>query len=335
MLGMRAILTLLSLTAVILSAEPPTAEISNGKIKARIYLPDAVDGFYKGTRFDWSGVIYQLEAEGHRFYGPWFTKRSDTVRDFIYEGDDIVVGPCSSSMGPAEDFRPLGYDAAKPGGTFIKIGIGVLRKADDKPYEGFRLYQIVDPGTWKVQKKADSIEFTHTVKDPATGYAYVYTKTLQLAKGKSELIMSHSLKNTGEKAIETTVYNHNFLVLDGKGPGVGTAVTFPFAVSTKRPPAAQLAALEGNSVVFKKDLVEKDTVFLPVDGFGAGVSDHEIRVENSVLKAGVAINGDQPLHSVNLWSIRSNVSVEPFVAVKAVPGSEFRWTNRYRYYTLP
>src|SRR5438309_5820121 len=52
----------------------PEAEIDNGVLKVRFYLPDARKGFYRGTRFDWSGVIGSLEYKGHRYYGPWFTK---------------------------------------------------------------------------------------------------------------------------------------------------------------------------------------------------------------------------------------------------------------------
>jgi hypothetical protein len=37
-------------------------------------------------------------------------------------------------MGPADEFRPLGYDAAKPGGTFVKIGVGMLKRTDEKAY---------------------------------------------------------------------------------------------------------------------------------------------------------------------------------------------------------
>lgn len=32
----------------------PQAELSNGVLRAKIYLPDAEKGFYRGTRFDWA-----------------------------------------------------------------------------------------------------------------------------------------------------------------------------------------------------------------------------------------------------------------------------------------
>src|SRR3954469_7494680 len=87
----------------------PTAEISNGKPRALLYLPDAHRGFYRSTRFDWSGVIGSLEYKGHQFYSPWFTKTDPSVRDFIYKGTDIIASAQSSMVGPAEEFsRPQG-----------------------------------------------------------------------------------------------------------------------------------------------------------------------------------------------------------------------------------
>ncbi len=48
----------------------PEAQISNGQIRAKLYLPDARRGFYRSTRFDWSGVIASLEYNGHQVLRP-------------------------------------------------------------------------------------------------------------------------------------------------------------------------------------------------------------------------------------------------------------------------
>jgi hypothetical protein len=333
---MRIPLLILLLSAVAAAgAEAPGAEISNGKIRVRVYLPDGVNGYYRGTRFDWSGVIQELEAEGHRYYGPWFTKRNPAIRDFTYEGEEIVAGACSSTMGPADEFRPLGYEAAKAGGTFVKIGVGALRRPDDGAYDAWRLYEVANGGRWSVRRKADSIAIEQVLTDGPSGYGYVYTKTLRLVKGKSEMVMSHRLRNTGRQAIATTVYNHNFLIVDGKGPEAGTSITMPFAVRSARPPKGELAEIAGNRIVYKKTLTGKDVVSCPVEGFGNLAADHAFRIENGTRTAGMSVQGDRPLRSINLWSIRSNVSVEPFIAVDAGPGQTFTWTNTYRYYALP
>ena len=78
----------------------PEAQISNGHITAKLYLPDAQRGFYRSTRFDWSGVIASLEYRGHQFYAPWFTGTDPSVRDFVYRGTDIIVSAQSGIVGP-------------------------------------------------------------------------------------------------------------------------------------------------------------------------------------------------------------------------------------------
>ena len=151
------------------------------------------------------------------------------------------------------------------------------------------------------------------------------------------MVMRHTLKNTGKKPIETSVYNHNFLVLDGKAPGPGAVISVPFAIRSKRPPNAVLATIDGNRVIYKKTLTGRDVVTGPIEGFSSNPADHEIKIENSALKAGMSLKGDRPLESINLWSIRSNISVEPFIAISVAPGKEFSWSTTYRYYnyTLP
>jgi len=47
----------------------PQTEITNGLIRATIYLPDAKTGYYQGTRFDWSGNMVSLEYSGHNISG--------------------------------------------------------------------------------------------------------------------------------------------------------------------------------------------------------------------------------------------------------------------------
>ena len=43
-------------------------------MRAKLYLPDAQQGYYRATRFDWSGQIASLESQGHNYFGQWFEK---------------------------------------------------------------------------------------------------------------------------------------------------------------------------------------------------------------------------------------------------------------------
>jgi hypothetical protein len=318
----------------LLAADLPQAEIGNGQIRVKIYLPDAQNGYYRATRFDWSGVVYSLQYHGHDYYGPWFQKTDPKVHDFVYRGPDIVAGPCTAITGPVDEFAPLGWDEAKPGGSFIKIGVGALRRPDAGQYDNYKLYEIIDSGKRTIKNDHESIEFTHEVADASSGYAYTYRKTLRLTEGKPEMVMEHSLKNTGSRAIRTRVYNHNFLVLDGQPPGPGFVITVPFQIQTRRPPTKELAEIRGNQIIYLKTLENRDIVTTPLGGFSDSPKDNDIRVENSRLGAGMRIAADRPLSSESLWSIRTVLAMEPFVSLSIEPGNEFAWKSTYNYYIL-
>jgi hypothetical protein len=302
-----------------------------------LYLPDAQHGYYRGTRFDWSGVIASLAYKGHNYYGPWYSRIDPRVHDFQYEGAEIVASTCSGIPGPVEEFQTnhsaLGWDEAAVGGTFIKIGVGVLRK-DRAEYDFVKRYEIVDPGKWSVRTHPDSVEFTQELTESTTGYGYIYSKTVRLVAGKPEMVLEHRLKNTGRRAIQTSVYNHNFLVLDQQPPGPDFSLTLPFQIHSPKPPDKDLAEIRGNQVVYLKALANQEVVSTPMLGFRNGPKDNEVRIENSRVGAGMLIRGNRPLSHLNLWSIRSVLAVEPFIAMTIDPGSEFTWEVSYRYYTL-
>ena len=305
---------------------PPSAVISNQHLRVKLWLPDRNAGFYRATRFDWSGVIASLEYAGHNFYGPWFSKYDPAVRDFAYQDADIVAGSVSAMTGPADEFqRPLGYDKAKPGETFVKIGVGVLRKADDDTYSFGKRFDLVDTGKWTVTAGESSITFIHDLADAASGHGYRYTKTVRLANDTPGMVIDHTLGNTGSLPIVTNVYNHNFLVLDQLAPGPDYVITFPFAITSTRPPAPDAARIRGNEITYTRTLAGQDRVSFPIQGFGPNAGDYDIRVENRKARAGVRVTGDRPLTSVALWSIRTVLAVEPFIDIDVDPGEAFAW----------
>jgi hypothetical protein len=330
---------ILSAAACLSAADFPQTELSNGEIQLKIYLPDPKAGFYRASRFDWAGMIYSLVYKGHEFYGPWFQRIDPNVRDFSFDGADIVASPCTAAVGPAEEFvtetnQPLGYEDAKPGGTFVKIGVGALRRPDESPYNRFRLYEVADPGKWSVRTTADAVEFTQELSDPSAGYAYVYRKTIRLAKGSAGMQIEHSLRNTGRKPIDTNVYDHNFLRIDGESTGPSYTITTPFQIQSNRPPNRDFAGIRGNRIVYLKMLANQDRVATPMGGFSDRAGDYDVRVENNKAGVGLRITGDRPLQNESLWSIRAVLAVEPFIHVSAAPDKEFTWSMTYSYYAL-
>ena len=321
--------------ALLRAADIPEARISNGQIAAKVYLPDAKNGYYRSTRFDWSGAIYSLEYNGHEFYGRWYDRIDPSVINWVHQGAEIVSGPCSALWGPINEFEmPLGYNQAKAGGTFIKIGVGVLRKPTDERYNRFRPYDVLDSGEWTVKPGGDAIEFTQELSNPDSGYAYVYRKVVRLVSGKPRLEIAHSLKNTGKVAIESNVYNHNFMVIDNQGPGPDTTFRVPYAIRPTRVPAKEMAEVRGNEVLYARTLAGRDEAVVFLDGFGKDPKDSEVVIENRKTGAGVKVATDRPLIRSMLWSIRTVIAVEPYIAVNVQPGAEFTWKDTLDYYTM-
>lgn len=334
-----ALLTVSMAVSRVSLAETHDVQIGNGLIHATIHPPDPVGGFYHGTRFDWSGIIGSLTYDGHDYYGPWFTRSDPTVRDYIYDGPDIVAGPCSAVTGPAEEFltngEALGFSEASPGGTFIKIGVGVLRKPDDAEYSIFRLYDIADFGKWSVRAKPESVEFTQRVLDPSSGYGYLYRKIVRLVHGKPQMIIEHHLTNIGKRSIATSVYDHNFLVLDNQTVGPDFTVTLPFEIHPAKPVKSAFGAVDGKKIHYAKELQGHDLFGVKIEGFGKTSRDYEITIENAHVGAGMKVKGDHPLESEELWSIRSTLAMEPYIHMSIEPGKTAAWKYTYTYYSIP
>jgi hypothetical protein len=226
----------------------------------------------------------------------------------------------------------LGYDDAKVGENFVRIGVGAVRKPEERAYRQFGTYDITDSGKWKVRKGSDFVEFTHELTD-TNGYAYLYKKTVRLTKGKPELVLEHSLKNTGKKTIETSVYEHNFYMLDNQPTGPDTVVRFPFDLSVKGD-LRGLAEPRGKDFAYLKELEKGQTAAGDLEGFGATAKDNDFRVENRKAGIGVHQTGDRPLTRLYYWSIRTTVCPEAYISMKIEPGKEFTWRIGYEFYTL-
>jgi hypothetical protein len=294
------------------------AEISNGLITAKLHLPDAERGYYIGSRFDWSGVIYELKYQGHDYFGQWYPVRDPKIHDAI--------------SGPVDEFMQIGYAEAPVGGEFLRIGIGGLRKSTDEDFERYGYYEFSNPGKWTVKKAKDHVVFTHQL-DNVTGYSYVYEKTVRLTEGKPEMVLEHTLRNTGNRAIQTSVYNHNFFTIDHQPTGPDVMVTFAFPPIPSR--ESPLININGRQVEYLRVLEPTETASLGgVTGHNNSVEDNYFRIENKKTGAGVKITGDRPISRIVFWSSGTAVSPEPYIDLNIQPGESFTWDIFYNFYTL-
>jgi hypothetical protein len=289
-----------------------------------VYLPDAKNGYYRGLRFDWSGVVGCLAYKGHTYFGVWFPHYDPLLNDAI--------------TGPVEEFRSsdghssINYEEAKPGQPFLKPGVGLLRKVDDTPYKYTATYPLVDGGKWAVHPRGDAVAFRQDLKSDI-GFAYQYKKVLRLDKHAPVLMLEHELKNTGTKTIDTEVYDHDFIMLDGVPTGPRMIVRFPFV-----PKASQAlqhgAAIEGKDIVYHQELdpTRRETVTSYLTGFSDTPSDYDFVVEDQQTGVGVEQTANVPLSLLNFWSPRTTICPEAYIHLHIPPGKTAHWTIRYRFF---
>lgn len=304
-----------------LAQDAPKAEVSNGFITAELYLPDAENGYYRATRFDWSGIIPYLEFDGHSYFGKWF----DTYDPLVHE----------SVMGPVEEFGQLGYEEAGIGESFLKIGVGMLVKPEESRYNKFKTYKISDHGSWKVKSKTNEVLFHHRLN--SSNYSYSYEKRICLPEGEPKLVLSHKFTNTGEKSIDTQVYNHNFFMIDLSNIGPDYVIKLPFEIQAegRLKGIGRYAEIDKNNIRFIKRLPEGDQVYIQeINGFDTNAGTYSINIENRSTRAGVKIHSNRPLTKLSFWSISTTICPEPFIRVKADPGETFEWETTYTFYTF-
>lgn len=283
-------------------------------------MPDTENGFYRATRFEWSGIIASLEYEGHSYFGQWFREYNPISHESI--------------LGPVQAFAPLGFGDAGLGGNFVKIGVGVLKRPDEMDYRSQKTYEIVDYGEWSYEIYDNRVEFIHTLTDEALGYSYVYHKTVSLSDNKPELVLDHRLINTGLNSIESNVYNHNFFMIDNEPSGPGIRIVFPYDVFAEGRGFGTLAEIDGKELKFLRQLEGTEHVYSAgILGFGDTADDYDFRIENVKTGAGVRITGDRPYEKLVFWANVKTYCPEPYISLSVQPGREVRWRNVYEFYT--
>ena len=306
----------------------PSKTISNGLVSAKVYLPEPF-GFYRSTRFDQAGMITHVTYKGLDYGRYWFVKTSPDVQNFTYDADGLVAHPSDVAAGPVEEFAQNGFDEAGPGGRFLKIGVGILKRDQDK-YDRFHTYPILNEGKRVTSATKDSIRFNQDIAGDPSGYGYSFTKTVRMTPGKPQMVIEDRLKNTGKKPIETTVYNHNFMTLSPGEKAVEIAA--PFAMTPVAAQPKDVIRFNGNSLTYLRGLTGQEQVAGELTGYGASASDNDFRVTDTSTGFGVRIRHDMPIQHLVWWSVPSTMGLEPYVTISLKPGEEKRWTYTFDYY---
>lgn len=295
------------------SEEYPILRISNRAVSAVVCPPDAANGYYRSTRFDWSGVVRDLRCRGHRYVAPWQTRHDPLRHDGL--------------TGPVDEFTPVGYERARPGEEFLKIGIGTLRRFSEDPYDRFRLHEIVNPGIRETITARDRVEFRHRLLSDE--YGYDYRKTLRLTP-EPGLRIEYALKNLGPAILSGYVYNHNFFTLDRMTTGPETEIRFPFRPSGTWREAYDCVELTRDGIRFNRELRRGEVVFMgDLHSPDPATRRYEFSIRNLRTGAGIRTSGSGELSHMVFWAHANVACLEPYTSFQVFPGETGVWQINY------
>lgn len=289
--------------------------ISNGTLTMTLHTPDGVDGYYRGTRFDWAGVFGSIEYRGCNYAEPWFEQYSPLMHDAV--------------CGPAEEFSPIGLDDAAVGDPFLKIGVGVLKKKEGS-YDRFKLHDIVDPGVRTVHAKVDSVAFGHVVSMDS-GYGYDYTKEIALT-GDNSFSIRHRIVNTGSKVLDGDVYNHNFFTMGLMETGPSRQLDFPFKPEGDWRAEYQEVGFTDCGIRFTRVLQKGESVYTGnLHETGRGLTGSPNGFTLTELQTGRSVSAEcvLPMTKSVFWSNYRIACIEPYSSFHILPGEKFKFDIDY------
>lgn len=161
---------------------------------------------YRGSRFDWTGFIRQIQYKDH---AP------------LCAPESLIPGQGSGGEGLCSEFglnHLPAYETCAVGGLFPKIGVGWLRRVDEGPRRIIFDYPIEIPAIFETVDLSDQnqtgLRLISRLPEHQ-GFSCVSTRTVRLIDNR--LIMDIQLENTGSQPIVLDEYCHNFLSLDRIG----------------------------------------------------------------------------------------------------------------------
>lgn len=295
------------------------AVLASGGLELRVSLPDAEAGYYRGTRFDWSGIVMDARWKGIPLFGEFQDPRDPCKPDHV--------------GGTAEEFDPDGPESFGPVGEgFLKIGVGILRRGSEAPYDRDGEYEILESGRWSWKQDELGITFQQDC-GPVRGYACVWTKRVEFGEEPGVFHLRYRLLNSGDRPLTTEHYGHNFFRIGGRDVDSSLTVRFPPEFPLERLGGSEsLLRVFRNTLGFRRPLTDGEYV-----QFGVRLEEKPISVSiwNEEVQLGVEITSSGPTHLFVLYATRRTLCPESYVRKTLAPGEVVEWSTTYRVLERP
>jgi len=282
----------------------------SGDLVAEVMDPAAPDRYNVGTRFTPLAAVLRVNKAG---------------KEYLF--NPITHDPEGDHAGLASEFDlitpggPPGFADAAENGSFIKVGVGALRKTGAQ-YMFWNKYPAVSLARTTVEWGTDSAHFRQSVP-PTGGYGYSLSAKVTL---KNDVIdIDWKLRNSGFKPLKTRQYTHNFFRFSEKDIGPGYAVSFPYAPQVEGLSDAQ--SLSGRAIQFAQPMSGALNANVPwPTGFGGS---NAVTVSNTSTGQSIECITSLPGIKTAVHATQKNLCPEQFIELSLAPGQEKKWQRRY------
>jgi len=256
-----------------------------------------------GPRFDTLGAITSISVDGVEH-----CTREGLIDEFNIQAP----------------YSPPGYDEAKPGGTFLKIGVGELVRPDEAIYLFYNKYPIRKIAPVVIREKKNEVDLKQICRIQ-NGWGYEYCKNIIVHPEKSVLEISYSLKNIGSHVIKAEHYNHNWFSFGSDG--IDGAYSINHSFQAIGPTPKWLREEAGQFHLAEK--ISKPYFYRLDRSVTADENAFTLRHKSS--GQSVRTTGNFDVSRFAIYADQSAICPEVFACLAINPGETKTWKNTYEF----
>lgn len=354
-----------------------TLRSKDGDLSAVIYLPQGIKPkeptYYLASRFDHASMIGNIKRRTrdpetgkfttHVMYGteqwrvphdPYWPESGVGLASEFGVGDDGAF--CNYRCGWFQVNEVtngvLGYQEAKNGESFLKIGVGELIKGSCPTCDSTDDFKFNSPyvfakrPVWTLEEHQGSNSIALSQEAVLNQYGYQLRKEIRL--NNDELLVKTYLTNIGRVPFATAWYSHHFFTCDNYPVGKGVGVDLDLA--------ATQGHYEEPGTWFWSTPIENYAPVTPRDGFVSvdmtrGV-ERNVRIKAEFSKdeqshgaftlhgcetliretiPEVGTEGGVSMYAYNLYIESGTFSPEPQIYMHLWPGQSISWTQQLEF----
>lgn len=354
-----------------------TLKANHGDLEVVVYLPKGIkpkeETYYVSTRFDHGSMIGNIKRSTTKEDGTKSTHVLYDTKQWRIPHDPFWA---ESGVGLASEFGVgddggfcnflcgwdqvnevtngvLGYQGAKNGESFLKIGVGELIKGscntcdstDD--YRFNSPYQYANTPIWTLEENEEGNAITLTHEATLNQHGYRLQKAISLVD--DQLFVKSTLTNLGREPFATAWYSHHFFTCDGSPVGKGYGVdldvastggqydepaawfwstpleTYASVTPQKDKVTVEMQRGLERDVRIKAEFIKDETSHGTFTVRGCGNS-----IKESIPEIGKK-GEDVSMYAFNLYIESGTFSPEPQIYMHLYPGESKSWTQHLEF----